>query len=58
LSSSAFTLREFSRRLSPAIAVALLEAASELNGYTAKDGSAAVRATIESGLGPPEDWPV
>jgi hypothetical protein len=36
--------------------VELLEAAFELNGYTAKDGIDAVRATIESGLGPPEDW--
>jgi hypothetical protein len=58
LNSSGFALREFSRWLPRGVAVVLLEAASELNGYTAKDGIAAVRATIESGLGPPDDWPL
>jgi hypothetical protein len=36
--------------ISNADASRLLEAASELNGYTAKDGIRAVRATIASGL--------
>jgi hypothetical protein len=36
--------------VSDADASRLLEAASELNGYTAKDGIRAVRATIASGL--------
>jgi bifunctional DNA primase/polymerase-like protein len=58
LNSSGFALREFKLWVPRGVAVDLLKAASDLNGYTAKDGIAAVMATINSGLGPEEDWPL
>jgi hypothetical protein len=52
LNWAAWRFREFVAEglISGADASRLLEAASELNGYTAKDGIRAVRATIASGL--------
>jgi hypothetical protein len=52
LNWAAWRFREFVAEglISDADASRLLEAASELNGYTAKDGIRAVRATIASGL--------
>ena len=52
LNWAAWRFREFVAEsfISYANAFRLLEAASELNGYTAKDGIRAVRATIASGL--------
>jgi hypothetical protein len=54
LNWAAWRFREFVAEglISDADASRLLEAASELNGYTAKDGIRAVRATIASGLRP------
>jgi hypothetical protein len=50
---STFCFRDFvAEELIPVEAAwGLLELASELNGYTAKDGIEAARATIASGLG-------
>jgi hypothetical protein len=52
LNWAAWQFREFVTEglISDADASRLLEAASEFNGYTAKDGIRAVRATIASGL--------
>jgi len=52
LNWAAWRFREFVAEglISDADASRLLEAASEFNGYTAKDGIRAVRATIASGL--------
>jgi hypothetical protein len=52
LNWAAWRFRDFVAEgvISDADASRLLEAASELNGYTAKDGIRAVRATIASGL--------
>ena len=52
LNWAAWRFREFVAEglISAADASRLLEAASELNGYTAKDGMRAIRATIASGL--------
>jgi hypothetical protein len=52
LNWAAWRFREFVAEglISEADAFRLLETASELNGYTAKDGIRAVRATIASGL--------
>jgi hypothetical protein len=54
LNWAAWRFREFITQglISDADASRLLETASELNGYTAKDGIRAVRATIASGLKP------
>jgi hypothetical protein len=53
LNRAAFCFRDFvAEELIPVeAACGLLELASELNGYTAKDGIEAARATIASGLG-------
>src|SRR5262249_51156490 len=52
LNWAAWRFREFVAQgfISDADASRLLEAASKFNGYTAKDGIRAVRATIASGL--------